>query len=87
MYADGTKVISNGTIISANGTVVVNGTETWNGTQPWLPFEIKVDGAYGVGGAVLLLSGGFVGVLGGKHRWYVALAVPWTPFTETCATL
>lgn len=62
--------MSNGTIVSSNGTTVVNGTaEVWNGTQTWLPFKIRVDGAYGAGGAVLMLSGGFVGVLGGKHRW------------------
>lgn len=66
--------MSNGTIISSNGTTIVNGTaEVWNGTQPYLPFKIRLDGAYGAGGAVLLLSGGFVGVLGGKHRWCVMI--------------
>ncbi|GHJ88375.1 hypothetical protein NliqN6_4777 [Naganishia liquefaciens] len=70
VYADGTKVTSNGTVVAANGTTIVNGTaEIWNGTQTWLPFKIRIDGAYGAGGAVLMLSGGFVGVLGGKHRW------------------
>lgn len=70
VYVDGTKVTSNGTIVAANGTTIVNGTtEIWNGTQSWLPFKIRIDGAYGASGAVLMLSGGFVGVLGGKHRW------------------
>jgi hypothetical protein len=69
--------MSNGTIISANGTTIVNGTaEVWNGTQTYLPFKIRLDGAYGAGGAVLILSGGFVGVLGGKHRWCVIDGFP-----------
>ncbi|KAJ9106093.1 hypothetical protein QFC21_001233 [Naganishia friedmannii] len=60
VYSDGTTITSNGTVISSNGTTIINGTaaDVWNGTQAWLPFKVRIDGAYGAGGAVLLLSGG-----------------------------
>jgi hypothetical protein len=60
----------NGTTISGNGTLV-NGTayEAWKEGDEWLPFNIKIDPAYGVLGALLILSGLPVAGLGGKNRW------------------
>ena len=37
-----------------------------------LPYEIKLDGSYGVLGGVLIVTGAPVCVLGGKNRWSVA---------------
>jgi hypothetical protein len=73
--ADGLN--NNGTL--TNGTVDGNGTisnETlpWNDTLSYLPFSPKLDAAYGLGGALLILSGIPVATLGGKNRWS-ALAI------------
>ncbi|BEJ17576.1 hypothetical protein CspHIS471_0609770 [Cutaneotrichosporon sp. HIS471] len=68
----------NGTL--TNGTVTGNGTisnETlpWNDTLTYLPFSPKLDVAYGLGGALLILSGIPVATLGGKNRWSVLAVV------------
>ncbi|KAK6908218.1 hypothetical protein I203_102219 [Kwoniella mangroviensis CBS 8507] len=55
-----------------------NGTIPWDGsekTKPWqegdgfIPFNIKIDPAFGVLGGLLIVSGIPVAVLGGKNRW------------------
>jgi hypothetical protein len=44
--------------------------EPYNGTLALgLPFAVKLDPAYGVAGGVLIVSGAFVGLFGGKNRW------------------
>ena len=50
---------------------MVNGTqrEPWKEGDDWLPFNIKIDPAYGVLGALLIISGIPVAGLGGKNRW------------------
>ena len=54
----------NGTYVFANGTT--------SATVPLaVPYAIKLDGAYGVAGAVLILTGIPINALGGKNRWYV----------------
>lgn len=62
-----------------NGTVDTNSTHNetvgpWNDTLAYLPFSPKLDPAYGLGGALLILSGIPVATLGGKNRWS-ALAI------------
>ena len=57
---------------NANGTM--NGTAEWQEGDDWLPFDIVIDPAYGVLGALLILSGIPLAVLGVKNRWYVPTA-------------
>lgn len=66
----------NGTDIYGNGTngTAVNETQPWNDTLGYLPFKVKLDPAYGVAGALMILSGIPVATLGGKNRWS-ALAI------------
>ncbi|WVR06361.1 hypothetical protein IAU60_003392 [Kwoniella sp. DSM 27419] len=60
--------IWNGTY--TNGTVPFNGTDKpWEEGDQWLPFRVKIDPAYGVLGAFLIITGIPVAVLGGKNRW------------------
>lgn len=65
---NGTGIYGNGT----NGTA--NATQPWNDTLGYLPFTPKLDPAYGVAGALMILSGVPVATLGGKNRWS-ALAI------------
>lgn len=64
---------TNGT--SLNSTLSQNGTLTnatavpWNSTDAWLPFKVVIDPAYGILGALLIISGVPVAALGGKNRW------------------
>lgn len=46
-----------------------NDTQTWSQGDDWIPFNIVIDPAYGIAGAVLILSGIPVAVLGSKNRW------------------
>jgi hypothetical protein len=60
--------------MAGNGTAVdnstlTNTTEPWKEGDDWIPFNIRLDPAYGVLGALLILSGIPVAVLGGKNRW------------------
>jgi hypothetical protein len=57
---------NNGTL--ANGTMG-NETTPWNDTLGYLPFTPQLDAAYGVGGALLIITGIPVATLGGKNRW------------------
>ncbi|OXM79407.1 hypothetical protein C364_02904 [Cryptococcus neoformans Bt63] len=62
----------NSSIVSradTNGTAPGNDTQTWSQGDGWIPFHIVIDPAYGIAGAVLILSGIPVAVLGGKNRW------------------
>ncbi|WVQ96667.1 hypothetical protein IAU59_003773 [Kwoniella sp. CBS 9459] len=60
--------IWNGTL--TNGTIPFNGeNKPWEEGDSWVPFKIKIDPAYGVLGALLIISGIPVAVLGGKNRW------------------
>ncbi|WWC70742.1 uncharacterized protein I206_104693 [Kwoniella pini CBS 10737] len=53
-----------------NGTIPFDGTnKVWEEGDNFLPFKIKIDPAYGVIGALLIISGIPVAVLGGKNRW------------------
>lgn len=65
---NGTDIYGNGT----NGTM--NETQPWNDTLGYLPFTPKLDPAYGVAGALMILTGVPVATLGGKNRWS-ALAI------------
>ncbi|WWD18486.1 hypothetical protein CI109_102938 [Kwoniella shandongensis] len=58
---------TNGTAINTNGTI--NDTGVWEEGDAWIPFHIVIDPAYGILGALLILSGIPVAVLGGKNRW------------------
>ena len=71
LYPNGTYSWPNGTQYSSNGTVTYDplAREVWNGTQTWLPFEIKIDAAYGVAGGFLILTALPLTALGGKNRW------------------
>lgn len=72
LFNNGTRLFPNGTEVAANGTVLVAGLQPYDGNLTLgLPFHVALDPAYGIGGAVLVVSGGFVGVLGGKNRWWV----------------
>ncbi|GMK57481.1 hypothetical protein CspeluHIS016_0403150 [Cutaneotrichosporon spelunceum] len=59
--------------IDGNSTIS-NETIPWNDTLSYLPFSPKLDAAYGIGGALLILTGIPVATLGGKNRWS-ALAI------------
>ncbi|OCF43573.1 hypothetical protein I317_02591 [Kwoniella heveanensis CBS 569] len=60
--------IWNGTL--TNGTIPFDGeNKPWEEGDSWLPFKIRIDPAYGVLGALLIVSGIPVAVLGGKNRW------------------
>jgi hypothetical protein len=63
------ETIANATM-SGNDTLA-NGTMEWQEGDDWIPFNIIIDPAYGVLGALLILSGIPLAVLGGKNRWYV----------------
>ncbi|WWC88694.1 uncharacterized protein L201_003607 [Kwoniella dendrophila CBS 6074] len=53
-----------------NGTIPFNGeNKPWEEGDGFLPFHVKIDPAYGVLGALLIISGIPVAVLGGKNRW------------------
>ncbi|ORX40061.1 hypothetical protein BD324DRAFT_254203 [Kockovaella imperatae] len=56
----------NGTM--ANGTTSGNST-VWHEGDDWIPFHIVIDPAYGILGALLIISGVPVAILGGKNRW------------------
>ena len=61
------SLIPNGTFIYPNGTS--NATAA-NVTAPLpVPYLIKLDGAYGVAGSILILTGIPIATLGGKNRW------------------
>lgn len=61
------SLLPNGTFIYPNGTS--NATAT-NLTAPLaVPYDIKLDGAYGVAGAILILTGIPIATLGSKNRW------------------
>ena len=69
---DTNHTLSNGTVIAANGTILSNGTANstiWHEGDDWIPFHIKIDPAYAVLGALFILSGIPVAILGGKNRW------------------
>lgn len=80
LYPNGTYASANGTQYSSNGngTVVYDpfAQEVWDGTQEWLPFEIRIDAAFGVAGGFLVLTALPLTVLGGKNRWYVSWSCP-----------
>lgn len=63
------ETIANATM-SGNDTLT-NGTMAWQEGDDWVPFNIVIDPAYGVLGALLILSGIPLAVLGGKNRWCV----------------
>ncbi|WWC62543.1 uncharacterized protein I303_105139 [Kwoniella dejecticola CBS 10117] len=53
-----------------NGTIPFDGeNKVWEEGDNFLPFKIKIDPAFGVLGALLIVSGIPVAVLGGKNRW------------------
>jgi hypothetical protein len=60
-YPNGSRSLPDGTLIVPNVTA-----------SSVLPYEIKLDGSYGVLGGVLIVTGAPVCVLGGKNRWSVA---------------
>lgn len=65
----------NNTIAQNNDTSSINSTaQLWNDTLGYLPFTPHLDAAFGLGGAILLLTGIPVATLGGKNRWS-ALAI------------
>lgn len=59
---------TNRTVDGGNGTLA-NATEPWKEGDDYIPFGIKIDPAFGVLGALLILSGIPVAMLGGKMRW------------------
>lgn len=64
-------MFSNGTITNTtieNGSLA-NATEPWKEGDDYIPFGIKIDPAYGILGALLIISGIPVAMLGGKMRW------------------
>ena len=62
--------LGNGTIVNANSTLADSTqSEPWKEGDDWIPFHIKIDPAYGVLGALLILSGIPVAGLGGENRW------------------
>ena len=63
--------------IAGNATVTNTTAAAWNETDAWLPFHVRLDPAYGVLGAVLIISGVPVAGLGGKNRWWVAGHLLW----------
>jgi hypothetical protein len=67
-FSDGST--TNATVEGGNGTLA-NATETapWKEGDDYIPFGIKIDPAFGVLGALLILSGIPVAMLGGKMRW------------------
>ena len=65
-FSDGTT--SNSTVENGNGTMA-NATEPWKEGDKYIPFAIKIDPAYGILGALLIISGIPVAMLGGKMRW------------------
>lgn len=67
------STLTNGTV-DANATITNETALPWNDTLTYLPFTPKLDPAYGLGGALLILSGIPVATLGGKNRWS-ALAI------------
>jgi hypothetical protein len=50
---------------------LANTTEPWKEGDDYIPFGIKIDPAFGILGALLILSGIPVVMLGGKMRWSV----------------
>ncbi|KAL7423089.1 hypothetical protein Q5752_002388 [Cryptotrichosporon argae] len=64
---------SNGTLANSTaGTANATANTTalaWNSTDDWLPFNVTLDPAYGVAGALLITTGLPVAALGGKNRW------------------
>jgi hypothetical protein len=60
-------VASNSTLNSTAANVTV----PWNETDQNLPFSVDIDPAFGVLGAILIITGLPVAVLGGKNRWCV----------------
>jgi hypothetical protein len=65
-FSDGST--SNSTVDGGNGTLT-NATEPWKEGDDYIPFGIKIDPAFGILGALLILSGIPVAMLGGKMRW------------------
>lgn len=67
-FSDGSR--TNATVDGGNGTLA-NATEKepWKEGDDYIPFGIKIDPAFGVLGALLILSGIPVAMLGGKMRW------------------
>ena len=63
-FSDGST--SNTTV--ENGTLA-NATEPWKEGDNYIPFGIRIDPAYGILGALLIISGIPVAMLGGKMRW------------------
>jgi hypothetical protein len=58
---------------NGNGTLA-NATEPWKEGDDYIPFGIKIDPAFGILGALLILSGIPVAMLGGKMRWSVIVS-------------
>lgn len=90
VLANGTTLYPNATLGFPNGTTLYpNGTLASNETaSSILPYDIKLDGAYGVLGGVLIVTGAPVCVLGGKNRWCVAAFVELGAQSSTlCAAL
>ena len=71
ILSNGTEILSNGTVLATNGSIIGNGTTktTWHEGDAWIPFQIVIDPAYGIPGALLIISGLPVAMLGGKNRW------------------
>jgi hypothetical protein len=70
-FSDGS--VSNSTVDGNGNGTLANATEPepWKEGDGWIPFHIKIDPAFGVLGALLILSGIPVAMLGGKMRWWV----------------
>jgi hypothetical protein len=66
-FSDGST--SNTTVEGNGNGTMANATEPWKTGDDTIPFMIKIDPAFGVLGALLILSGIPVAMLGGKMRW------------------
>lgn len=74
-----TYLLPNGTLLSSNFSIIPDASyeerrkQWWNESNAaggeYLPFQVRLDAAYGVAGGWLMLTGVPVGVMGGKNRW------------------
>jgi hypothetical protein len=87
LFPNSTLLLPNGTQVLYNSTSdSTSPLPPLNSTLP-LPYAIKLDGAYGVTGAVLILSGLPVAAMGGKNRWSSLFLIPFYAGILVCTAL